>query len=97
MLAAVVARSGHDASILLITDWIWLRRSFRYPDRQTTIGAAPGCADVRCDGRAHRARFRGPDGQAATVIVMRKHGKVWTVFNGAVKTTVALSDAEAVS
>lgn len=40
--------------------------------------------------------FRGPDGEAATVIVMRKSAKVWLVFNGAIKTTVAMSDLEAV-
>jgi streptogramin lyase len=39
--------------------------------------------------------FRGPLGEAATVIVMRKNGKVWMVFNGALKTTVAMSDAHA--
>lgn len=39
--------------------------------------------------------FRSPGGEAATVIVMRKDGKVWLVFNGAVKTTVAMSDPEA--
>jgi cell division septal protein FtsQ len=39
--------------------------------------------------------FRGPEGEAATVIVMRRSSKVWLVFNGAVKTTVAMSDAQA--
>jgi hypothetical protein len=39
--------------------------------------------------------FRGPRGEAATVIVMRRSGKVWMVFNGAVKTTVAMTDAHA--
>lgn len=39
--------------------------------------------------------FRGPEGQAATVIVMRRHSQVWVVFNGAVKTTVAMSDPQA--
>jgi len=39
--------------------------------------------------------FRGPGGEAPTVIVMRKGGKVWPVFNGAVKTTVAMTDPEA--
>lgn len=38
---------------------------------------------------------RGPEGEAATVIVMRRSSKVWVVFNGAVKTTVALSDPQA--
>ena len=39
--------------------------------------------------------FRGPDGEAATVIIMRRGSKVWVVFNGAVKTTVALTDPQA--
>jgi streptogramin lyase len=39
--------------------------------------------------------FRGPRGEAATVIVMRKNGKVWMVFNGALKTTVAMTDEHA--
>jgi len=38
--------------------------------------------------------FRDPDGQAATVIVLRKRGQVWLVFNGAEKTTVAMTDAQ---
>lgn len=39
--------------------------------------------------------FRGPEGEAATVIVMRRNGQVWMVFNGALKTTVAMTDAHA--
>jgi hypothetical protein len=39
--------------------------------------------------------LRGPDGQAATVIVMRRHSRVWVVFNGAVRTTVTMSDRQA--
>ena len=39
--------------------------------------------------------FHGPAGEAATVIVMRKGAKVWLVFNGAIKTTVAMTDPEA--
>lgn len=39
--------------------------------------------------------FRDPDGHPATVIVMRKHGRVWVVFQGAVKTTVAMTDTQA--
>ncbi|HEY2724346.1 MAG TPA: hypothetical protein VGI84_06645 [Pseudonocardiaceae bacterium] len=38
--------------------------------------------------------FRGPRGESATVIVMRRTSKVWLVFNGALKTTVAMSDPE---
>ncbi|MGH3797789.1 MAG: hypothetical protein ACRDSP_23200 [Pseudonocardiaceae bacterium] len=40
--------------------------------------------------------FRGLDGHAATVIVMRKRGQVWLVLNGAEKTTVAMTDPQAV-
>ncbi|MGH3928417.1 MAG: hypothetical protein ACRDTF_00390 [Pseudonocardiaceae bacterium] len=39
--------------------------------------------------------FRDQVGEAATVIVMRKGGQVWLVFNGALKTTVVMSDPEA--
>lgn len=39
--------------------------------------------------------FRGPDGEAATVIAMRRSTKVWVVLNGAVRTTVALTDPQA--
>lgn len=39
--------------------------------------------------------FRGPEGDAATVIIMRKSRKVWLVLNGAMKTTIAMSDPEA--
>lgn len=39
--------------------------------------------------------FRSPEGEATTVIVLRKSTKVWLVFNGALKTTVAMSDPEA--
>lgn len=39
--------------------------------------------------------FRGPDGQAATVIVMRRGDRVWLVLNGAEKTTIAMTDPQA--
>ncbi|HEY2765146.1 MAG TPA: hypothetical protein VGJ13_14240 [Pseudonocardiaceae bacterium] len=39
--------------------------------------------------------FRGPDGEAATVIIMRRDSKVWVAFNGAIKTTVAMTDQQA--
>jgi hypothetical protein len=39
--------------------------------------------------------FRALEGEAATVIVLRKKTKIWLVFNGALKTTVAMSDTEA--
>lgn len=41
--------------------------------------------------------FRGPHGESATVIVMRRTSKVWLVFNGALKTTVAMSGSNAKS
>jgi hypothetical protein len=40
--------------------------------------------------------FRGPAGQLATVIVMRKRGQVWFVLNGAELTTVAMTDPQAI-
>ena len=39
--------------------------------------------------------FRGPEGEAATVIVMCQGATVWLVFNGAIKTTVAMTAPEA--
>lgn len=39
--------------------------------------------------------FRGVEGDPATVIVMRTRGQVWLTFNGAVKTTVAMTDQQA--
>lgn len=39
--------------------------------------------------------FRGPEGESATVIVMRRNAKIWLVFTGAVKSTVAKTDQEA--
>jgi hypothetical protein len=39
--------------------------------------------------------LRGPAGEAATVIVLRKRSRVWLVFHGAEKTTVAMTDLEA--
>jgi hypothetical protein len=40
--------------------------------------------------------FRGPEGQAATVIVMRRRSRVWLVLNGAEKSTVAMTDPQAI-
>jgi hypothetical protein len=39
--------------------------------------------------------FRTPEGQAATVIVMRRKSVVWLTFNGAEKTTVVMGDQDA--
>ena len=39
--------------------------------------------------------FRTPEGEAATVIVMRRKNAVWITFNGAVKTTVVMKDQDA--
>lgn len=39
--------------------------------------------------------FRGARGDLATVIVMRTRGQVWLTFNGAEKTTVAMTDPQA--
>jgi hypothetical protein len=42
---------------------------------------------------------RTPEGAPSTVIVTRQgvgaHGRVWLTFNGAIKTTVVLTDLEA--
>lgn len=53
--------------------------------------------ELYSDGQSDRTVlvFRGPEGEVATVIVMRRNAKIWLVFNGAVKTTVAMSDPEA--
>jgi hypothetical protein len=39
--------------------------------------------------------FRTPEGQAATVIVMRRRSAVWVTFNGAMKTTVVMQGEDA--
>lgn len=39
--------------------------------------------------------FHDRAGDKATVIVMRRKSRVWLVFNGALKTTVAMTDPEA--
>ncbi|MGH3798468.1 MAG: hypothetical protein ACRDSP_26795 [Pseudonocardiaceae bacterium] len=53
--------------------------------------------EVFSEGQSDRAVlvFRGLDGCAATVIVMRRRGQVWLVFHGAEKTTVVMSDTQA--
>ena len=40
-------------------------------------------------------KFRTPGGEAATVIVMRRHNAVWLTFNGAMKTTVVMDGPQA--
>ena len=54
-------------------------------------------AELHSESQSDRTvlTFRGPQGEAVTVIVMRRSSKVWLVYNGAVKTTAAMSDAEA--
>ncbi len=39
--------------------------------------------------------FRTPEGQAATVIVMRRKSVVWLIFDGTKKTTVVMGDQDA--
>jgi hypothetical protein len=39
--------------------------------------------------------FHGPNGDVATLIVMRRRSRVWLVFNGAEKSTVAMTDRQA--
>jgi hypothetical protein len=38
--------------------------------------------------------FRAPDGSAASLIVLRRHKKVWLTFSGAEVTSVAMTEAE---
>lgn len=38
--------------------------------------------------------FRTPEGQTASVIVMRRKSAVWLTFDGAVKTTVVMTTEE---
>ena len=39
--------------------------------------------------------LRTPEGHAASVIVLRRDGRVWITFQGALTTTVAMSDPQA--
>ena len=39
--------------------------------------------------------LRTPEGQPASVIIMRRASKVWVTFDGAIKTTVTLNDPQA--
>jgi hypothetical protein len=39
--------------------------------------------------------FRAPDGSAATLLVLRRSKDVWLTLNGAERTSVVMSDAEA--
>jgi hypothetical protein len=39
--------------------------------------------------------FRTPDGEAASVIVMRRHSTVWLTFHGALRTTVVMDGPQA--
>jgi hypothetical protein len=39
--------------------------------------------------------FRTPDGEAASVIVMRRHNTVWLTFLGALRTTVVMNGPQA--
>jgi hypothetical protein len=39
--------------------------------------------------------LQNPDGEPTTVIVQRSRGRVWLVYHGALKTTVAMTDRQA--
>jgi hypothetical protein len=39
--------------------------------------------------------FRTPEGEVASVIVMRRHSAVWLTLNGAMKTTVVMDGTQA--
>ena len=49
---------------------------------------------------SERESFRGtvagrtPENKSATVIIMRRKQRVWLTFNGAIKTTVVMTDAD---
>lgn len=49
---------------------------------------------------SERESFRGtveghtPENKSATVIVMRRKQRVWLTFNGAIKTTVVMTNAD---
>jgi hypothetical protein len=65
--------------------------------RTAAPGEGTGARETYSESQSDRAvlAFRGPAGQAATVIVLRRHNRVWLVFDGAEKTTVAMSDPQA--
>lgn len=52
--------------------------------------------ELHSEGESFRKAlvFRGPDGSAATLIVLRRKRAVWITFSGAEKTSVTMSDAE---
>lgn len=63
-----------------------------------------GCRGCSMSGSMSDETYRGtmqgrtPDGQPATVIVTRqglgRDGRVWLTFNGAIKTTVVMTNGE---
>lgn len=74
-----------------------------------TAGDRRGAVDARCSGcsvsgstpdETFRGTMRGrtPDGAPATVIVTRqglgRDARVWLTFNGAIKTTVVMTNGE---
>lgn len=52
---------------------------------------------VHSEKESYRATIglRTPEGELATVIVMRRGRKVWVTFAGAIRTTAVMSDPEA--
>lgn len=62
-------------------------------------GHAPASTTPQTYSESHSDRavlaFRGARGDPATVIIMRTRGQVWLTFNGAEKTTVAMTDPQA--
>lgn len=53
--------------------------------------------ELHSEVESYRATLRlsTPDGDSTTVIVMRRKQQVWLTLNGAIKTTVLMSDPEA--
>ena len=58
--------------------------------REKTKGE--GAVELHSEIESYRRvlTFRTPEGEAATVIVMRRKSAVWLTFNGAEKTTVVM-------
>ncbi|MCA1604605.1 MAG: hypothetical protein LC775_03800 [Acidobacteria bacterium] len=56
-----------------------------------------GAVELHSEIESYRQalKFHTPEGDVATVIVMRRRNAVWLTFNGAMKTTVVMADQDA--
>jgi hypothetical protein len=63
---------------------------------QTTIDEGRAM-ELHSEIESYRATIglRTPDGERATVIIMHRGQNVWVTLNGAIRTTVVMSDPEA--